>query len=175
MVFNESLWGHTHCIPQAGLALRTYATEHDGAFPTHTNGYGDALLLLTNLAGLYSLTGPGYSESVFLEAARTVSDVPEQQCGRVYIQGLREDSDSEIVILFDKLPSPGGDHCHFPRRLWAALSREVLFVGGDFRVVRESNWPVFARKQIALLVKEGLPREKAEAYYEEKPTLNRRK
>jgi len=175
LVFSESLWGHAHCIPQAGLALRMYATDHGGTFPTHTNGYGDALLLLTNLAALYSLTGPGYSESVFLEAARTGSEVPEAQCGRVYVQGLREDSDLEIVILFDKLPSPGGDHCHFPIRLWAPLSREVLFIDGRHRTIRESHWPKFAKEQIELLVKEGISREQAEAYYREKPTRGQRK
>src|SRR4051794_8766643 len=94
LVFNESLWEHAHCMPQAGMAFRGYALDHGGRFPYSTNGYGDALLLMTNeMANSWAvLSGPGYDSGVFAEAARTGRDLPEQACGRVYVQGLSETS-----------------------------------------------------------------------------------
>src|ERR1051325_8375166 len=73
LIFNESLWEHAHCMPQAGLAFRQYAMDHHGRFPYSTSGYGDALLLMSNEMGNSwgSLTGPGYDKSVFAEASRT--------------------------------------------------------------------------------------------------------
>src|SRR5438093_7391285 len=69
LVFNESLWQHAHCMPQAASAFRVYAHEHWGRFPYHTNGYGDALLMMTpERAWFYYLTGPGYDTSTFEEA-----------------------------------------------------------------------------------------------------------
>jgi hypothetical protein len=37
---------HQHCIKCSGMILRTYATDHGGKYPVHTNGFGDALALL---------------------------------------------------------------------------------------------------------------------------------
>jgi len=37
---------HRHCMKMAGFVLSDYAREHGGVFPYHTNGFGDALLLL---------------------------------------------------------------------------------------------------------------------------------
>jgi len=60
LVFNESLWEHAHCMPQAGCAFRTYAVDNGGRFPYSTNGYGDALLLMTNEMGkFWAPHGPG--------------------------------------------------------------------------------------------------------------------
>ena len=170
LVFNESFFSHAHCIPQAGLGLRQYALDHDGKFPTHTNGYGDALLLL--LAGdytpSYAITGPGYDRLLFDNALTNNADVAEAECGRVYIQGLTETNNPEIAILFDKTPTPGGDHCHLWRRLTAPLSRDVLLIDGSQRTIRESNWPEFSKNQIELLVQDGFDGAAAEAIYAEK-------
>src|SRR5438105_1647977 len=100
LVFNESLWQHAHCMPQAGLAFQQYAMDHRGRFPYSTNGYGDALLLMSNEMGNSwgSLTGPGYDSAVFVEASRTDRHVPEPACGRVYVQGLSDTNNPEIAI-----------------------------------------------------------------------------
>jgi hypothetical protein len=58
LVFNESAWGHAHCIKLAGLDLLNFAEANGGKFPTHPRGYGDALLLLSNDID-HALTGPG--------------------------------------------------------------------------------------------------------------------
>lgn len=170
LVFNESFFSHAHCIPQAGLGLRLYAGDHGGQFPTHTNGYGDALLhlLAKNYVPSYALTGPCYDRFVFDRALTNQTDVPESECGRVYVQGLTETNNPDIVILFDKVPTPGGDHCHGLKRLNAPLGRDVFFLGGRHDTIDEGKWPEFAKNQIELLVKEGYDRATAEQLYAEK-------
>jgi hypothetical protein len=171
LVFNESFWGHRHCISAAIIQLRMYALDHDGHLPAHTNGYGDALLLLvSNVPGVAEcVTGPGYSGQVFLEAARTNGHVPEAACGRVYVQGLSNKDDGRIVVLFDKLPTPGGDHCNGFRRLKCRLCREVVMLDGSNLTIAESQWFAFASNQIQFLVEAGIPRKEAARLYASKP------
>lgn len=167
LVFNDSFFGHAHCIKGGGLALAFYAQGHGGKFPAHSNGYGDALLLMTNeISGWWSsVTGPGYDEKPFLAALASRSSLPEQACGRVYVQGLSQTNDPAIALLFDKIATPGGDHCHFFRRLWTPLLREVWTVGGEVTTVRERDWPVYAQKQVELLLAAGIPQTQAKALY----------
>jgi hypothetical protein len=168
LVFNESLWQHAHCMPQVTLSLRQYASEHGGRFPYHTNGYGDALLMLKpEINGYWNLlTGPGYSASAFEEGDKNSSDVDERRCGRVYVQGLSENNNPEIAVIFDKVASPG-DHCHFPRRLWRQFGRDVGFIDGHWRPVSELKWLEFVKQQVDLLVEAGFTKEQAEALYAE--------
>jgi hypothetical protein len=167
LVFNESFFEHAHCIAGGGMSLMSYAREHGGSFPFSTNGYGDALVLV-NAGWDESLTGPGYDARVFERVRRTGENALESEFGRVYVQGLSETNDPEIALLFDKLPTPGGDHCHLLQRIFAPLVREVWTVGGDRRVIQETEWSTFSGRQIELLVTAGLPREEAEMYYAEK-------
>ena len=126
-------------------------------------------MLLLSDDSLHTFTGPGYDPAPLREAKRTGRDLPEDECGRVYIQGLTRKSNPELALLFDKLPTPGGDHCHLPVRLWAPLGREVLLVGLGHTFVRENDWPEFASKQVELLVQEGYDRQEAEWLYASKP------
>jgi len=151
-----------------GLSLSYYAHDHSGRFPCHTNGYGDALVMM-DPGWDAALTGPGYDAAVFARVRRTGEDAPESEFGRVYVQGLAETNDPEIVLLFDKMPSPGGDHCHFPDRFFAPPTREVYTIGGSRCEIRESVWPEFAKRQIELLVTAGIERDQAERYYSEQP------
>jgi hypothetical protein len=168
LVFNESLWQHAHCMPQAGLAFRQYATDHYGRFPYSPNGYGDALLLMSNEMGNSwgALTGPGYHSEVFAAASRTGRHLPDQACGRVYVQGLSDTNNPEIAILFDKVAAPP-DHCHFPRRLWWGFVREACFVDGSWRMIPVAEWSGFARHQTELLAADGFPRAQAQQLYEQ--------
>ena len=168
LVFNESMWQHAHCIKIAGMGLHQFAREHDGKFPSHPSGYGNALLQVDEDI-YFTLTGPGYDATPFQEAKRANGNLREVDCGRVYVQRLTGKSHGGIALLFDKVPSPG-DHCPFPFRMWAPLGREVLFVDGSSAFIREDSWPEFAKEQIELLVKEGFEREKAEKLYA--PTAN---
>jgi hypothetical protein len=168
-IFDESFFEHAHCIKMAGSDLDSYAMGNWDAFPVHTNGYGDALLLLTgDTSYLGPLTGPGYSTDVFLKAKASGGDVDEVACGRVYVQGLKSDWNPEIAILFDKLPTPG-DHCHGFARLTQPFGREVWFVGSGMDFIRNADWPTFAEKQIQLLIKAGIPESIAKSYYANLP------
>lgn len=152
LVFNESFFGHAHCMKSAGLGLESYAADHGGRFPFHTNGCMAALALA--IAGRYcsdsELTCPGY--------------IP-----RVYVQSLSRTNDGEIAILFDKVPTPGGDHCHFFQRMRAPLGREVYTIGNGMRFIPESGWSKFSREQVDLLVAAGMKQLQAEDYYSEFP------
>ena len=142
-------------------ALKIYADDNGGKFPAHASGYAAALQLLMkppdHLMGTYLVMGApgGYSGKVFEDANSKGAWVREADCGRVYVQGLREDSKPEIALVFDKQPSPG-DHAHGWLRWNAPLRREVCLVDGSMVVIDESAWPEFARKQIELLVEAGL-------------------
>ena len=165
LVFNESLWDHAHCMPQASMALVTYADDHGGMFPYHKDGYGDALLLLMpDLAAPYCLTGPGFGTFAYEQAIASGGHLDERQCGRVYVQGMSRANNPEIAILFDKVAAPP-DHCHFPRRLWHGFARDVGFVDGSWRSVSVLQWPEFVRQQVDLLVKAGFTKEQAQRLY----------
>ena len=168
LVFNESLLGHAHCMPQAYGTLMTYASTHAGRFPYHTNGYGDALLLMANEMGPSwgPLTGPGYDSKVFNKALRNGGHIPEQACGRVYVQGLSETNNPEIAVFFDKVAAPP-DHCHFPTRLWQEFAREVCFLDGSWRPVPAAEWSDFVHRQVELLVAEGFSRAHAQQLYDQ--------
>jgi hypothetical protein len=168
LVFNESFFEHAHCIAGASSVLRGYALDHEGRYPTHANGYGDALVLIDDHWD-EALTGPGYTTAVFDRVRKTGEDAPEAEFGRVYVQGLNTESDSRLAILFDKVPTPGGDHTQHIHRFFAPLCREVLFVHGDHSTIREKDWPAFAKHQVELLVDAGFTREKAEEYYAATP------
>ena len=169
LVFNESFLEHAHCIAIAGSSLRQYAHDHGGRFPSHTNGYGDALLLMTEYNVDFALTGPGYDTVALARHRLTGGDAPEAEFGRVYVQGLTETNDPDLVLLFDKLPTPGGDHCHGFARLRKPLAREVARVDGSHSTILESRWPAFTREQIEMLIAAGISREQAKAYYAEPP------
>ncbi|MDZ4817505.1 MAG: hypothetical protein SGJ20_00875 [Planctomycetota bacterium] len=168
LVFNESFWHHAHCIKIAGLELEGYAEQHNGQFPSHPRGYPNALLLMDENC-FSTLTGPGYDETPLLEAKRTGRQLTEAECGRVYIQGLTQKSNPRLVLLFDKLPTPGGDHCHFLGRMSAPLGREVWYVGTGHEFIEENQWPTFAANQVQLLVQEGYDPAEAQRLYASQP------
>ncbi len=172
LVFKESFFEHAHCILQTGMAFNNYAADHDGHFPFDTNGYGNALLLLADYTGNFwaGLTGPGYDGKVFAMAAETRGNIPESECGRVYVQGLRATDNPQIALFFDKLPTPGGDHCQGFHRMFAPLAREIWTIGSSRRVVKETDWDAFGKEQVDLLIAAGISRTQAKEYYREKPS-----
>lgn len=156
---------HEHCMKAAGLGLQAYAHEHHGNFPSDTNGFGNALLLLVKeeYCSIREITGPGDDGAIFKEAIKTGAPIPEEKCSRVYIQGLSDSNNPEIAILFDKKPTRGGDHF---RRPWGSLLREVSLLDGSMRVIPEKSWPSFATNQVELLVQAGIPRSTARHYFQ---------
>ncbi len=157
---------HQHCIKITGTAFRTYSMDHGGELPYHTNGFGDALLLLVkegHLPSVAFICGPGDDGHVLSNALVRGLDVPEEQCSRVYIQGLSQTNDPSICILFDRRSVPGGDHFYGSGQ----PLREVCLLDGSMQVVPDKKWPEFSRRQVELLVAAGWTREKALRYYPE--------
>jgi len=157
---------HRHCIKVTGSAFLLYAQDHSGTLPFHTNGFGDALLLLVRgeyLPGVAWICGPGDDGTVFSNALVRGSHVPEEQCSRVYVQGLTETNDPMICILFDRRSAPGGDHSYG----WGRPVREACMLDGSMESISDERWPEFCRRQIDLLVAAGWTRERAQQYYVE--------
>ena len=155
---------HEHCMKQTTLSLRTYALDHDGKFPFHTNGFGDAILLLLKELDepVGEFTAPGDDGSLYKECLKTGAHMPEERCTRAYVQGLSDANNPQIALVFDRYPTRGGDHF---RRPWGPLLREVAMLDGSMEVIHEEKWPEFRRKQIELLVAEGISRAQAEKLY----------
>lgn len=165
-------YAHQHCIKQAAMSFRVYAEDHDGKFPYSTNGFGNALLLLAQSAAgddtnyfafcLHVLCGPGDDGHVLMEAYKNHSIVPEDQCSRVYIQGLSETNDYQICVLFDRNSCRGGDHFRSP---WGRRLREACLLDGSMQVISDEKWPEFSREQVELLVAAGFSRTNALRFY----------
>jgi hypothetical protein len=161
---------HQHCIKQTGLAFRVYAGDHNGQLPFSTNGFGNALLLLVKSGGLTDdasnsirfVCGPDDDGHIFVEALKNNSIVPEDQCSRVYIQGLCDTNDPQICILFDRNSCPGGDHGHSP---WGHRVRELCLLDGSMQAISDEKWPEFSRQQVDLLVAAGFSRTNALHFY----------
>jgi hypothetical protein len=155
---------HEHCIKGTGLSLRCYALDHYGKFPFHTNGFGDAILVLLKELDepVGEFTAPGDDGSLYKECLKTGAHMPEERCTRAYVQGLSETNNYQIALVFDRYPTRGGDHF---RRPWGPLLREVAMLDGSMEVIHEEKWPEFRRKQIDLLVAEGISRAQAEKLY----------
>ena len=155
---------HHHCIKITGMGFKMYATDHNGTFPYHTNGFGDALLLLVkehHVDRVAYLCGPGDDGHILTNALAQGLDVPEEQCSRVYVQGLSEINDPMICILFDRRSVKGGDHNYgFGKPI-----REVCMLDGSMLSIGDERWLEFSRQQVELLVTAGFKREKALEYY----------
>jgi len=155
---------HLHCIKQTGMAFRMFADEHHSQLPFSPNGFGNALLLLAKADStvINSLCGPDDDGHNFKAALIKNSIIPEDQCSRVYIQGLSETNDPSICILFDRNSCRGGDHSRSP---WGHRLREVLMLDGSMEVISDERWPEFSRKQVELLVAAGFSRTNALRLY----------
>ena len=164
ILMNAFYPAHEHCMKQTGLSLRTYAIDHDGKFPFHTNGFGDAIVLLLkeDLCLPPAFTAPGDDGSLLKECQRTGAHMPEERCTRAYVQGLSDTNNPMIALVFDRYPTPGGDHF---RRPWGPLLRDVALLDGSMLSIPEKKWAEFRRKQIELLVAEGISKAQAEKLY----------
>ena len=147
----------------AAMVLDGYASEHGGAYPYHTNGFGDALLLLAKdrPSDLVFICGPGDDGHLLTNALALGLHVPEEQCSRVYVQGLSQTNDPSICILFDRRSVAGGDHFYGTGK----RVREVCLICGMVKMISDAQWTEFSRQQVELLLAAGFKREKALYYY----------
>lgn len=157
---------HQHCSKVLGSFLRQYASNHEGNYPVHTNGFADALLLLIkddDHVYVRHLVAPGDDGKMLLECLEKSLDVPEEKCSRIYIQGLSEANGGHgVALVFDAYPTPGGDHF---RRPWGEPIRDVVMADGSVEFIAEKRWPAFAQDQIERLVRLGLERSEFEKLF----------
>jgi hypothetical protein len=155
---------HQHCIKITGTGFRMYSDAHGGALPFSTNGFGDALLLLVkegHLPTVAFICGPGDDGHLLSNAMVRGLHVPEDQCSRVYVQGLSETNDPMLCILFDRRSVRGGDHFYGTGR----PLREACMLDGSMQTIRDEQWPEFSKQQVELLIAAGWTREVALRYY----------
>lgn len=155
---------HQHCSKALAAALMRYAQDHQGRYPSHTNGFGDALLLLvkTGDADVSLLVAPGDDGRIYNEFLTNGQNVPEENCTRIYIQGLTDSLQCDVAMMFDKRPTRGGDHFRSP---WGTPMRDVVMSSGLVKFIPEKRWPIFASEQIEELVKLDLNRAELERLF----------
>ena len=158
---------HQHCIKSAIFILFGYANEHGGTYPKSDRGWGDAMLSFasgpddTNWVRFF--VGVDDDGAHLIRALKTGEDVIEEQCTRIYVQGLTEKSDSGIAILFDRESVKGGDH--FRGLPGQQRLREVITVGGTHQMIKDPEWPSFVARQRKLLRNEGFADSEISRYY----------
>lgn len=157
---------HKHCIKGA-MILFQYADENDGRLPQSERGSADALLELSTIVDptswIPTFTGVDDDGSNFIEALKTGEDLREEDCTRIYVQGLTTKSIPGIAILFDRFAVKGGDHAR--RMPGQPLLREVYFIDGSHRMIKNPDWNQFSADQELLLQLEGFTEQEIEGIY----------
>lgn len=167
-LFARKVWtgwqqGHRHCFKGTSNGFSSFASDHFGRYPEHTNGFGDALLMLvrSNYLDVSYVCGPNDDGSIFLAALANGTDVPEDLCSRVYVQGLSREMPKSVCMMYDRKSFPGGDH----RYGWGPPVREYITSDGSMYTIGDDKWPQFCREQIVTLIELGFTREQAEYYF----------
>jgi hypothetical protein len=150
-------YGMSHCCSKGmGLALRTYAMDHNGRFPAGGQTPEASLsLLYSNYVHVYWLKG----KTVSLEAAETAlakdGKLGPESCDWHYVEGLIEADDPEIAILWDKVGLG-----HNGQRMKGG-GHEVVLVDGSSQYVSGAKWPEFLARQQQLLAQRSEAAKKA--------------
>lgn len=158
---------HQHCIKSAIFILADYAGDHGGAYPESDRGWGDAMLSFasgpddTNWVRYF--VGVDDDGAHLIRALKTGEDVIEDQCTRIYVQGLTEKSAPGTAILFDRESVKGGDH--FRGLPGQKRLREVITVAGTHQMIQDAQWPSFVARQRELLKGEGFAEDEISRYY----------
>ncbi len=98
---------HAHCITFAGLQLERYAGESRGALPVAPQGVSKCPTPNETRTPSTPSRDPATMPPHSVKPKRMGKELDEEDCSRVYVQGLTKNSNPEIAILFDKLPTPG--------------------------------------------------------------------
>jgi hypothetical protein len=128
-------------------ALLVYAGEHQGNFPYSEKGPYDAI---RKLYPEYTPTGielAGVSGNVENVVRVLRENLPFDQSATswVYVQGLRQDDNTDLAILWE---SKGGLYANGKRS--PSGSHAVLLLGGDVTNVSSVDWAKFLSDQAIL-------------------------
>ncbi|MBL8794818.1 MAG: hypothetical protein JNM56_12995 [Planctomycetia bacterium] len=137
-------YGHSHCCIQfMRHALEMYAMKH-GRFPSGEATPEASLSLLyhdDNECGAGVLRGKTVPLAVVERILNEGGLLGPDTCGWHYVEGLSPQDDRRFAILWDKVGLG-----HNGQRL-SPPGREVLFVGGEVRIIRQADWPTFLAEQ----------------------------
>jgi len=142
-------YGVSHsCSKALGLELRLYANDHDGWYPYGMKTPEASLsLLCTNNSSVQGiLRGKHLPQEVVDRALANNGLLGPASCGWHYIEGLREEDDPQLAVLWDRII--GLDH---NGRLKSGLQHEVITVDGSMQYISKQNWPAFVQQQKRLL------------------------
>ena len=144
-------YGVSHCCSAGiGLGLRQYALDHKSWYP---NG-------MESPEASFSKLYPEYENSlravrgknIPLEAATAAwkrdGHLGPDSCGWHYVEGLNENDDPSIAVVWDKAWGLG----HNGQRI-RGFGREIILTDGSNRGILVRDWPKFAFEQRAKLAK----------------------
>jgi hypothetical protein len=142
-------YGHRTCfLPCMLSALRIYAHEHEHAFPDGTNAhvalqklYPQFMTAADNLAGV---TGNIAVTRVVLS---TNGNLTSNESSWVYIPGLKDTDDGDLMILYERTSGVGSNGRRMPG------GRVVGFINGSMRMIPDAEWERFLAEQAKLRVK----------------------
>lgn len=140
------------------MSLRLYAEEHGGWFPYGKRTPEASLGLLAADPGMdYLPAGKCLSSEVVKAALAKDGELGTESCGWHYVEGLREDDNSEIAVVWDKVIGLG----HNGERS-RGLEHEVVYLDGSHAGVPKAQWAEFVEEQKRLLRATTAKREKGD-------------
>jgi hypothetical protein len=140
-------YGWSHCCAKGvGLALRGYAQDHAGRYPTGGDTPEASLsLLYSNYLDAYMLRGKTVPLQLVEETLRKKGKLDPQSCGWHYVEGLTEADNPQLAIVWDKVGLG-----HNGERLKGG-GHEVVLLDGTTTYVGGKRWPEFLEEQKHLL------------------------
>ncbi len=128
-------------------ALRAYAQDHGGRFPSGESSPEASLSLLyrERLIDAANLRGKTVPEAVVVSRLESGQLLSPELCGWHYVEGLRTDGDPRIALFWDKVGLG-----HNGERL-AGGGHVVTFVSGPPRHIPAAEWEGFLSEQQNLL------------------------
>jgi hypothetical protein len=146
--YHENPYGWDHCcIKQVNLALRLYAEEHNGQYPSGGATPEASLCLLTNYScDVALLKGKAVPLAKAEAEFRRTGVLGPDSCGWHYVEGLNTNDDLSLAILWDK--TPGFDH---NSRRTGRGGREVAFLDGHSEWLSDETFSNLMARQAELL------------------------
>jgi hypothetical protein len=138
-------YGRSHCCAkQISTALKMYANDHGGRYPSGESSPEASLSLLypKYLPSPEPLRGKTVPAAIVNQRLTNGQRLTPETCGWHYVEGLSEDSDPRLLLLWDKVGLghngqrlPDGGH-------------EVVFVDHSVKQLSGAEWrAVFAEQE----------------------------
>jgi hypothetical protein len=129
------------------MALENYARDHNGYYPTDEETPEASLSLLYS-SGYCPSADTLRGKTIPVQIVQSTLDsgglLTPETCGWHYVAGLTKNDDPRLALLWDKARLG-----HNGQRTDGAT--EVVFVGGDTRIIHGDQWEQFLEEQKELL------------------------